>query len=525
MTDEERLRRQVGQLMVFGFHGHIVPDTAASLITEHHVGNLVLFSRNARDRQQMARLTARLQELARADGQPVPLAISVDQENGSVSRLPDDVPDLPGSMALGATGRPENAYQAGEMTGRLLRHLGINWDLAPVLDINNNPDNPVIGVRSFGDDPQAVAAFGTAFVRGLQSAGVIAAGKHFPGHGDTNVDSHHGLPVINHSREHMGRVELVPYQAAIGAGIDAIMTAHIVFTAVEPAGMPATLSRRVLVDLLRGELGFDGVVTTDCLEMDAIAATVGVDRGAVLALKAGADLVMVSHRLDRQLSAIEAVVRAVRAGELSERRVEEAAARVGRMKETRLLHRQVRSWEATEAAGRALQTRLAREAVTRLRWEAPMPRVPRRMVILQEPAGGPDKQANLLAEAVRRVRPDVEVLVLSLSDALAGENRSSVRQALRGFDVVLAGVSGTDQAAYLDFVNSLPAAGVSVVAFLLRSPYDARLLTRVSRLLALYEATPAMAQAAVASLFGGPAEGRLPVTISPAWPRGFRANA
>jgi beta-N-acetylhexosaminidase len=529
MTDEERLRRQVGQLMVFGFYGFTVPDTAAALIRDQHVGNLLLFSRNARDRRQVARLTARLQEMAREDGQTLPLTISADQENGTVSRLPADVPGLPGSMAIGATWRPDNAYDAGAMTGRLLQHLGINWDLAPVLDINNQAHNPVIGVRAFGDDARAVAAFGTAFARGLQARGIIATGKHFPGHGDTDVDSHRGLPVIAHDRARMAERELVPFLAAINGGIDVIMTAHIVFPAVEPDGIPATLSRRVITDLLRGELGFDGVVTTDCLEMDAIAKTVGVERGAVLALRAGADLIMVSHRRDRQLAAIEAVVRAVREGELSERRIDEAASRVRRLKETRLFAPPPESWPSTARAARRLQARLAEAAVTRLRWEGQLPEVPRRLAVLRGPADpalqarAAPEDAHPLADALGDLRPDAHVQQFGFPEVVSNAGATALLHALRSYDMVLAGITGGSPTPYLDFVNSLPAAGVPLVALLLQSPYDARLLGHVPRLLALYEPTPFMVRAAVASLFDGPAYGRLPVTISPGWPRGFKA--
>ena len=251
-----------------------------------------------------------------------------------------------------------------------------------------------------------------------------------------------------------------------------------------------------------------------------------------MALQAGADLVMVSHRLERQVASMEAVFQAVRTGELPEARVEEAALRVRQLKEKRLsAPRPSTGWDATDRAARALQARLAGAALTRLRWEGRIPDAVRRIAVLSDDrapvmvATGHRTPKDLLAEAVRHLRPDVEVESFQFPEALSGTDPTALVETLRTYDVVLAGINGGTNRPYLDLVNGLAHKGVTLVTVLLRSPFDARLVERVPKLLALYEPTPWMARAAVASLFGGPADGRLPVVVSSAWPRGLREHA
>ncbi|MCY0864480.1 MAG: beta-N-acetylhexosaminidase, partial [Sulfobacillus sp.] len=334
MHETEQWRFWAGQVLMAGFDGTEPNQAIRDLIQSHHVGNIILFSRNVANARQLRSLTAGLQELAREAGQPWPLLIATDQENGMVRRLPPDIPGLPGNMALAATGDPALVQEVGMVTGQLLRAVGINMDLAPVLDVNNNPDNPVIGVRSYGDRADRVARFGAAMIRGLEAGGVLACGKHFPGHGDTVVDSHRALPEIPHDWERLRQVELPPFIHAMQNGLDAVMTAHIVFRAVD--SRPATLSEPILTGWLRKSFGFNGVILTDCLEMDAIQKTVGAAQGAVDALKAGADIVLVSHSRQQQLAALNAIVAAVASGELPQSRLQDAARRVQTMKSRRL---------------------------------------------------------------------------------------------------------------------------------------------------------------------------------------------
>lgn len=221
------------------------------------------------------------------------------------------------------------------ISGKELRALGINLNFAPVLDVNNNPDNPVIGVRSFGESAELVAEFGQRSVQGFQDANVVATAKHFPGHGDTSVDSHLDLPTIKHGQERIRSLELVPFIRAIEGGVDAIMSSHIYFPAFESEKLPATLSKAVLTGLLREELGYEGVIMTDCMEMNAIAEHYGTVAASVTAIEAGADLVLISHRLDRQIGAIDAIEQAVHEGRISEVRIDASVQRLLALKERR----------------------------------------------------------------------------------------------------------------------------------------------------------------------------------------------
>src|SRR6266849_3979956 len=241
-TGEMTLEEQAGQVLMAGFWGSTPSQEIIDLIQHYHVGNIILFSRNVRDARQVFELTRSLQQIAREAGQRYPLFIAIDQENGIVQRLGEATTIFPGNMALGAIGTEEMAYKVASATGQELKALGINMNLAPVVDINNNPANPVIGVRSFGEDPQQVARLGAAMVKGYHAAGILSCLKHFPGHGDTAVDSHLALPMIPYTLERLAAVELLPFRSGIEAGAESVMIAHISFPALtRQAISPATL--------------------------------------------------------------------------------------------------------------------------------------------------------------------------------------------------------------------------------------------------------------------------------------------
>lgn len=277
-------------------------------------------------------MTAALQQEAKDAGHEHPLFIGIDQENGLVTRIsPPVAAQLPGPMALGATGSTDYAYAVGKATGKTLNFFGINMNYAPVCDVNSEPLNSVIGVRSAGDDPELVGRFASATAKGLRECNVVPSVKHFPGHGDTAVDSHFGLPVITKSRDELERCEIVPFRRAVAEGIEAVMTAHIALPGIGDSKLPATLSPDAL-NILRKDMKYDGMVITDCLEMDGIRATYGTVQGSVLALKAGSDSIMVCHTYDVQVASIEAVCQAVKTGEIPLSRLEEALRRVTQLK-------------------------------------------------------------------------------------------------------------------------------------------------------------------------------------------------
>ena len=326
------INKKIGQLIVAGFDGFVVNDHIRNLITRYHVGNIILFEKNCQSPEQVFKLVQDLQALS-LEHNGVPLFVTIDQENGIVNRIYDGVTNFPGNMAQTAGATLEESEKIAEYTGVGLKALGINFNLAPSLDVNNNPKNPVIGNRSFSDAADVVAERAVYAARGYEKAGVIATAKHFPGHGDTELDSHLALPTVSHSRDRLDAVELLPFKTAIESGIPAIMSAHIVFPALDDSGVPATLSKKILTDLLRNELGFNGVLMTDCMEMKAIENLYGTVKSTPIAIKAGADLICLSHTEATQIAAIEEVKALLATDPDLQARVEAAADRVVALKE------------------------------------------------------------------------------------------------------------------------------------------------------------------------------------------------
>ncbi|KAI9361345.1 glycoside hydrolase superfamily [Pilaira anomala] len=328
-----------------GFDGLEPTQGILELIQRRDLGSVILFSRNIASPSQVQKLTYNLQRAAKEAGHVRPLLIAVDQENGVVRRLGQSGTYLPGNMALGAINSSSAAYQVAKATGKELLSLGINWNLAPVMDVNNNALNPVIGVRSFGEDSKRVSQLCMAQVNGYHEQGVVTSLKHFPGHGDTATDSHLGLPVIDKSLEELEQVELAPYREILKKKEDengypsSIMVAHIALPKLVKKNQPASLASEIVNDLLREKLGYQGVVITDCVEMDAIKDTVGSARGALMALQAGNDISMISHTLAFQQEAFELLDQAVALGTIDSNSLQTSLDRVSQLKERFL------SWE------------------------------------------------------------------------------------------------------------------------------------------------------------------------------------
>ena len=314
------------RLVTVGFPGKTLGSELEGLL-ERGVGGIILFSRNVGSAREVAELVHAAKR--RAAG---PLLVAIDQEGGPVARLREGFTRVPPMRALGATKDPELAYAVGGVLGRELAAVGIDLDFAPVLDVDTNPANPVIGSRSFDRAPELVATLGVALARGLMDAGVAACGKHFPGHGDTHQDSHHELPRLPHTSERLRAVELVPFAAAVRAELPAMMTAHVVLEAFD-AELPATMSRAVVGGILREEMGYPGVVFTDDVDMRAIADHFGVDEVARSCLAAGVDAFLCCQSVEVAHRMIDAIVQAVKSGAVSESRLAEASERVERLAE------------------------------------------------------------------------------------------------------------------------------------------------------------------------------------------------
>jgi beta-N-acetylhexosaminidase len=346
------LRRNIGQLLIAGFDGYELPIELRSLAREFGLGGVILFARNIAEPEQVAELCYEASRLV----PDLPLWVSVDQEGGRVARLKAPFTEWPPMATLGRSGDIGLVERFGRALASELKAIGITLDYAPVLDVHTNPKNPVIGDRALSEKPEVVARLGTVIVRALQSEGIAACAKHFPGHGDTAADSHLELPLVEHPLERLREVELVPFRAAIEARVATIMTAHVFLPALDEE-RPATLSKRVVSTLLRDELKFEGVVLSDDLEMKAVANRYDVPSAAVLAVEAGCDGVLIcGGDQGMQVAALENLIHAVEDERLRLARVEDALKRQQRAKERFL---------AAPSAQRPLQARLLRQRLGR----------------------------------------------------------------------------------------------------------------------------------------------------------------
>lgn len=538
------LEEKVGQLFVMRVYGHSAtePDQAdidanlaeigvrdaAELISTYHVGGIIYFAwaHNTRDPHQIADLSNGIQRAGLAGPTPVPLLVSTDQEHGIVCRVGEPATLLPGAMALGAGGSRTDARTAGRIAGAELAALGINQNYAPDADVNVNPANPVIGVRSFGSDPDSVAGMVTAQVKGYQSSGVASTAKHFPGHGDTSTDSHTGLPVISHTREQWAELDAPPFRAAVAAGIDSIMTAHIVVPALDPSEDPATLSHPILTGILREELGYDGVVVTDALGMEGVRTKYGDERVPVLALLAYVDQLLNPPDLE---VAWNAVLNAVKSGEISEARIEESILRILRLK-TRLglfrdpyvTHRGVDRTVGI-ASHLAAADRIAERTTTLLANAGSLLPLSRRshrnlLVVGADPAspsGTTGPPTTTLAGAFTEL--GYTATALSTGTAPTQAKIAEAVAAAQGKDAVVVGTYNvTATSTQRTLVSALAATGVPVITLAIRNPYDIAQLagTGYAASLAAYSWTDVELRAAARVIAGrAEPEGRLPVPV------------
>nr|WP_236570254.1 glycoside hydrolase family 3 protein [Streptomyces mexicanus] len=549
--DEKRLRalvsrmtleEKVGQLFVMRVYGHSATDpdqadidanlkeigvrTAAELIEKYRVGGIIYFAwaHNTRDPQQIAGLSNGIQRASLQQPRGLPMLVATDQEHGIVCRVGKPATLFPGAMAVGAGGSTADARTLGRISGAELRAMGINQDYSPDADVNVNPANPVIGVRSFGADPDAVARMVVAEVRGYQGSGVAATAKHFPGHGDTAVDSHYGFPVITHSRELWEKLDAVPFRAAIKAGIDSIMTAHIQFPALDDSGDPATLSRPILTGILREELGYDGVVITDSLGMEGVRSKYGDDRVPVLALKAGVDQLLNPPSLD---VAWNAVLNAVRTGELTEDRLDESILRILRLKARLGLFQNPYTTPAdvTRTVGTPEHLKaadaIAERTTTLLVDEGgllPLSRRTHNKVLVfgadpASPSGTTGPPTGVLAAALTEL--GFTATALSTGTAPSKATADKAVAAAQGVDaVVVATYNVTAGSAQKTLVERLVATGRPVIAVAVRNPYDVAQLPTGAAALATYSWTDVEVRAAARVIAGRVApRGPLPVPV------------
>ena len=323
--NELTLEEKIGQLLIIGFHETTLTDELRILIRRYKFGNFILFARNVVDIPQLEKLTRDLHEEVMNSVGIMPF-IAIDQEGGNSVGIMDKSTFYPGAMTMAATDL-SNAEIIGHMMGKHLISLGINMNFAPVLDINNNPKNPIIGIRSFSDKPEIVSKYGIEIIKAMQSEGVIATGKHFPGHGDVEIDSHLGLPVLPFDKERLYNMELKPFMEAINNDVQNIMAAHIIFQEVDKEN-PATVSKDILQGILRNELSYSGLITSDCMEMNAISETMTTSVGAMRGIKAGDDLVLVCHTKQRQIDSLNLIKESIEKNEISIKEIDEKIERI-----------------------------------------------------------------------------------------------------------------------------------------------------------------------------------------------------
>ncbi|MFE2507740.1 glycoside hydrolase family 3 protein [Streptomyces naganishii] len=536
------LEEKVGQLFVMRVYGHSATDpdqadidanlkeigvrTAAELIARYRVGGIIYFTwaHNTRDPHQIAALSNGIQHASLAQPRGLPVLVTTDQEHGIVCRVGKPATLFPGAMAIGAGGSRADARTLGRISGAELRAIGINQDYSPDADVNVNPANPVIGVRSFGADPEAVAGLVAAEVKGYQGSGVAATAKHFPGHGDTAVDSHYGFPVITHSRQLWEKLDAVPFRAAIRAGIDCVMTAHIQFPALDDSGDPATLSHPILTGILRGELGYDGVVVTDSLGMEGVRTKYGDDRVPVLALKAGVDQLLNPPSLD---VAWNAVLKAVREGELTEVRLDESILRILRLKARLGLFEE--PYVSGAGVDRTVGTRqhlaeadrIAERTTTLLANEGRLlplsRRTHRRLLVVgadpASPSGTTGPPTGVLAAALTELGFTATALSTGITPSATVIDQA-VAAAGDADAVVVGTYNVTAGSAQRTLVERLLATGRPVVAVAVRNPYDIAQLPGVPACLATYSWTDVELRAAARVIAGRVRpRGRLPVPV------------
>jgi beta-N-acetylhexosaminidase len=513
------IEQKVGQLMSIAFRGDRVTPAVEAMIRQRAVGGIVLRAENAEDAGLLAKLLSDVQAIAREARVP-PLFIAIDQEGGPIIRVGKGMTVLPGQMALAATPDPISALMSAvRINAGELRAAGVNWNLAPVADVNDEPRNPIIGNRSFGSDPKQVATLVAQTIAAYRGGGLLCCAKHFPGHGATTVDSHTGLPEIDSDRKRLDAVELVPFKAAIAAGVPAIMSAHIVVPALDATpSLPVTLSKKVMTDLLRGELGFTGIVVSDDLEMGALA-SVGEARAGLIALEAGVDYLLFRFDESAQIEGHRIIVDAVKNGKISAARLDASVSRLVGAKIAQGLYDAAGPSSVDRDANARVAMDLARQSITLLKNDGVLPLRGRVLVLatglidLSQVAGDSDIAVEMVAARPnttghRFARATDEFIAASVSEA-------------RAYDAVVIGAADVgvndDQRKLIEAVSAIkPTVVVSQ-----RAPYDSLYVSGVSSFVCAYSGRVPTLRATIEILTGArKPTGRLPVEIPGRFPLG-----
>lgn len=519
------IEQALGQKLLLAFKGKDKPsEEIIHALREYKASGITLFrSLNIDHPAQVRQLTESLQQRARDLGLP-PLLIAIDQEGGQLMAVGEGTTQLPGNMALGATGSAELAGRAGEVLGSELAAMGINVNYAPSVDVNLNPQNPVVGTRSFGENPDLVAELASAMIEGIQSQGVAATAKHFPGHGDTASDSHHGIPTVPHSLERLQTVELPPFRAAIRSGAKLMITAHLALPALDGSDAPpATLSRNIINNLLRKELGFEGVVVTDAMDMHAIRQGEFLGEDAVRAVHAGVDLLLLTSDPNDQERVYRSLVQAAQIGLLDLNEIKASAKRIQTLKD----------WQSRQTVPdldvvgctehQRVADEIAEASITLVRDHANL--LPLRLdpnqriaVVIPKPqdltpADTSSYITPALAGSLRAYHQNVKELVIPYAPSAA--DISELLFQLTDYDLIIMGtLNAYNQWGQQTLVRETLKLGVSTIVVALRLPYDLAAFPEAPTYLCTYSILGPSMQALAQAVFGhGEIKGHLPVSI------------
>ncbi len=510
------IEQQVGQMMMVGFHGLTAPDYILDWLREGRIAGVILFARNIDNPEQVAQLTQQIH-----DNAIYPAIVAIDQEGGTVSRMREGFTESPSAMALASSQNGDYTAPMMQVLGDEMRVLGINWTYAPVCDITYNRDNPTVGTRSFGSDAETVSQYVAEAVKGFQAGGVAACAKHFPGLGDTAIDTHLALARLDVPVEHLLAHDLLPYRSAISADVASVMVTHTVFTQLDTE-YPATLSPVIVKQLLRDELGFDGIVVTDCMEMRAVSDNFGVGESAVLSVLGDHDFILFSHTREMQAQAYDAVCEAVKSGRIPQSRIDDALRRIEtfreRFKVEQIDTATIRNDEHLDIAGQAGQA-----GVVLVKHNKSLPIQPQagQQVALIEFASYLDSDVvesggqTGLGQAIQSQQPDVQTLALSNHNLSEDIIEQAKTLAAESHILVLATRNAHLMESQAELAQQLIDEATNTILLCLRNPYDAEIFPSAETILCTNGDSAPSIQATVDALMGRfTPSGKLPIDLA-----------
>lgn len=519
--------QKVGQLFMFSLDGTTLGEKEKQLLSSTHCGNIILYTKNITDGEQLTSYTTALQDTIQKNTK-IPAFVGIDQEGGKVTRIYKDATVFPGAMATAAAGNPDDAYTLAKYMGEELRAYGIHMNFAPVIDVNSNSENPVINSRAYSDDPEKVAVYSQKMFQGLQDANVLACGKHFPGHGDTNEDSHYSLPTVEKTLEELKKMELIPFQNAINNGLDGIMTSHILFPNIDDENLPATLSKNILTGVLRNDMGFSGLIITDSMSMTAIDQNYGTPDACVKAINAGANLLVLGSGSETEdysqaLECYQTVLKACKNGTITTQRLDDCVTRILAYKIKYGLYDNAYptgtenvNWSshqelATQVSQKSITVAKDKDGLLPLEGKNTLVVSPRAGMSLDGQTAIESDENSFAYQLATRLGCDYKVI-----DAIPSASESkALAESTTNYDtIVIACTAAQSSESQRNAIQQVIDANDNTIVVSLASPYDVSAFRNLSTFVCAYEYTPLSTAALVQVLSGSvTATGKLPVDI------------